>query len=120
MVIAREGEDGALLRSGPRVPAQLPPGFSVHPGAKIIANTVVQRREHTRSLLVMETTETIYEVMRFYRTQARAAGLEVQVDLSGEDRASLGGHLKGGGDLTISARREGATTRIELSGTRES
>lgn len=116
--IAPRGEAATLMRSGPQVPIDLPPGFTLYPGAQVISNTVVERAGARRVLLVFETPDALAEVMLFYRAQARGAGVALSLDLGGEERASIGGPLVGGGELAIAARRGPAGTRVEISANR--
>lgn len=112
--IAAKGQTPATLRSGPRVPVVLPRGFTLYPGAEVVSNTVVERGAMRPMLLVFRTPASIEQVMLYYRAQARAAGMTVEVDLAGRGRASLGGTLRSGGAVAIVARREERMTRVEF------
>lgn len=109
------GEPAATLRSGAEVPVSLPPGFTLYPAAKVVANTRVERGRQERVLLVFETPDPLEKVMLFYRAQARAAGVALTVDLGREERASLAGHTASGLAFALTAGREGGATRAELS-----
>lgn len=112
--IAPKGEAATVLRSGPEVPVRLPPGFTLYPGAKIVTNTVFQREDAGRILLVFETSESVDKVIHFYRMQAQLGGVPLPLDLGSREQASIGGTLPDGGKLSVSARRFGGTTRVEL------
>lgn len=107
--VAVGGGGAALLRSGPKVPAILPPGFTVYPGARIVEATLAERGERRHALVTFETRASLREVMDFYRAQARRAGAAVTLNLEGDRSASLGGTLAGGGTFALSVRREGVT-----------
>lgn len=111
--IAPKGEVPAVARSGPKVPITLPKGFTLYPNAKVVANTVVKRGDSQRTLLAFETDDPVPEVIAFYRRQISAAGVRPNLDVGGEDRASLGGELSGGGTFSLTARRD-RRTRVEL------
>lgn len=111
--ITPRGESQVVSRSGPRVPVTLPAGFTLYPGAQVIANTIVERDGNERILVVFETTGQIADVMAFYRRQVAEAGGTFKLDVGGETRASLGGTLAQGGSFAISVR-QGATTRVEI------
>ena len=107
--IAPRGEAAAILRSGPRVPIALPRGFTLYPGAKVIANTVVDRGDSRRILLVFETRDPLDLVTAHYRRQARDAGYALSLDLAGDRRASIGGRTAKGQGFSLSARRASLT-----------
>ena len=111
--IAPRGEPPAVLRSGPEVPVSLPAGFTLYPGAEVVANTVVERAGRQRTLVVFETGDAIADVIPFYRRQIVASEGQITVDVGGDVRASLGGTMVGGGTFALSARRE-RRTRVEL------
>lgn len=111
--IAPRGEPPAISRSGPEVPVNLPPGFTLYPGAKAISNTIVARRGKERMLMVFESPDPPAKVLTFYRLQAAKTGAQVTLDLGGEDRASLGGTLRSGESFALTVRR-GKATRAEL------
>ena len=111
--IAPKGEEPATLRSGPQVPVRLPRGFTLYPGAKVTANTVVERGDSQRVLMVFETYDPVDLVTAFYRRQARDAGFALSLDLVGEERASIGGRTARGRGFALSAQR-GSLTRAEL------
>lgn len=112
--IAPGGQPAASMRSGPQVPVRLPPGFTLYPGGQTVTNTLFERGGKQRVLLVFVTPDPVEEVMRYYRAEARAAGMTVELDLGSGDRASLGGTLRSGGGAAISARRENRMTRVEF------
>lgn len=112
--IAPQGEAAAIVRSGPEVPVSLPGGFTLYPGASVVSNTVVDRGGQRRVLLVIETPDPVEKVILHYRAEAHAAGMVVEVDLGGSERASFGGMLPSGGEVAISARRERGITRAEF------
>lgn len=112
--IAVGGGGATLLRSGPKVPANLPPGFTVYPQARILEATLAEQRERRHALVAFETRATVPQVMGFYRAQARRAGAGVTLDLEGDRSASLGGTLPAGGTFALSVRRQGVT-RVQFS-----
>ena len=115
MRIAAGGGAVATLRSGPKTPVMLPPGFTLYPGAEVVSSTVVARGGERHILVVFDTPEPIAKILLYYRAEAQAAGVLLAFDLGGKERASLGGILPGGGELAIAARRGPAGTRVEFS-----
>lgn len=113
--IADKNGAATTMRTGPEVPAQLPPGFTVYQGAKIVTNTVVEEAGGRRILLVFDSGDPIVDVLGFYRQQADAAGAAITFDLGGGERASLGGVLvRGGSKFAIAVRRLSNATRVEF------
>ena len=111
--VAVGGGAATLLRSGPKVPAIVPPGFTVYPGARIVEATLAERGERRHALVAFETRAPLADVMDFYRAQARRAGAALTLDLEGDRSASLGGTLAGGGTFALSVRRE-SVTRVQF------
>lgn len=105
----------AKMRSGTGVPVVLPQGFTIYPGARIVANTVVARGDVRHILIEFETADPIAKVMLFHRAQAQSAGVTLTLDLDGTDAASIGGRTAGGGDFTLTARRAPGLTIVQLS-----
>lgn len=103
------------LRSGPAVPVALPSGFTIYPGARIIANTRVEREGGRRVLVEFATPDPIAKVVLFHRAQAEAAGVLLMLDLDGDEAASIGGRTVTGGDYALTARRAGSETMVQLS-----
>lgn len=103
-----------VMRSGPNVPVHLPKGFTVYPGGRTVANTVVERDGRQTSLLVFETGDPIAKIIAHYRAQVQATGATVSLDLASEEHASLGGMLAGGGHFTLAMRRHAGRTRVEF------
>lgn len=112
--VDRPGQPSITMRSGPNVPLHLPPGFTVYPGAKVAANTVVESDGRRRTLLVFVSPDPVAKVIAFYRTQAVAAGSALSFNLEGDERASLGGALRNGEAFAIAARRRDGGTRVEF------
>lgn len=103
-----ETEDGvATLRSGADVPVDLPNGFTIYPGAKIITNTVVDSAQGSGNMVLMETDASPDNVIAHYRKQAEAAGIEIQMELTVNDGKMIGGEAPGGGVFSLNASNDG-------------
>lgn len=113
--IVPPGESAVTLRSGPRVPIRLPPGFTLYPGATVLTNTRVERGGVERTLVRFQTSATLDILVEFYQAQASRAGASLSLGLAGRDHASIGGKLRSGTVFALSARRMGGKTRAELS-----
>jgi hypothetical protein len=99
-----ETEDGtATLRSGADVPVDLPGGFTVYPGAKVVSNTVVNQGEGLGTLVTMTTVDGPEKVAEFYKAQAEKAGIAIQMEMSTETGTMTGGESPDGLTFSIIA-----------------
>lgn len=109
-----ETEDGtATLRSGSNVPVDLPAGFSLYPGASVISNTVVKQGAGGSGTLVsMSSGDSPDKVAAFYKNQAEAAGIEIQMEMITNGAQIIGGQSQDGLTFSIMANpdEEGGTT----------
>jgi hypothetical protein len=109
-----ESEDGtATLRSGADVPVDLPDGFSLYPGAKVITNTVVNQPDGQGTMVMFETEDAADKVIAHFREQAEAAGFDIQIDARMGESLMIGGERKSDGSslsVTANANEGDATT----------
>jgi hypothetical protein len=110
------GEDGSVttLRAGERVPVRLPRGFTVAPGLTVFDNTHVERDGGTFVLLSMQGDLPVDEVIAYYRKQAEAAGIEVQVDIKAEESTTVAGESDDGLAFSVHASRYDHVTAVQL------
>ncbi|MEQ5788647.1 hypothetical protein J3454_12150 [Erythrobacter sp. NFXS35] len=111
------GKDGtATLRSGADVPADLPDGFSLYPGAKVITNTVVDQPDGKGTMVMFETEAAADKVMAHFRQQAEDAGFAIQIDANMNGSLMIGGERKADGStLSVTATPgEGDATTGQL------
>jgi len=100
------GAGHVAMRTGPQVPIALPSGFTLCPGGKIEASTMVERKARRHVLIEFTCPDPPRETIALFRRQVDAAGVKLALDLSGSESASLGGTLANGQTISISARRE--------------
>ena len=84
-------EGTATMQSGENVKADLPDGFTVYPGAKVVSATNVDSPESKGSLLMMETSDSPDKVAAFYRKQAAAAGIKIEMEMTVNGGTMIGG-----------------------------
>ncbi|MEP3051081.1 MAG: hypothetical protein ABJP48_08250 [Erythrobacter sp.] len=109
------GEDGtATVRSGNNVAVDLPDGFTVYPGAKVINNTVFERDEAKGAMVVIETEDSPEQVADFYREQAEEEGLEIGFEMSIDNGKMLGGEDGNGRVITVNATQDDGVTSAQL------
>lgn len=118
-----KGEDGdATLRSGADVPVSLPKGFSMFPGSKVVSNTVVNQPDGQGTMVAFEAAAPADKVVAHYRDQAKAAGFEIQLEMTTNGTTMIGGVRKGDGtslSVTASPGEGGATTGQLIIGTKK-
>lgn len=95
------------LRTGPKVPLDLPEGLTLYPGAEIEGNTLVTRNGRKRSLLEFRTPDPPADVLTFYHGQAKGAGMAAEIDLAGPGGGSLGGNLPDGRVWSVAVKSAG-------------
>lgn len=108
-------EDGvATMRSGESVPVDLPEGFSLFPGAQVNNNTTFSLDDSRGAMIIFQSDAEPQAIADFYREQAKAAGIEIEVDLSINGGKTLGGESEAGRTFTLNASREGEKTSAQL------
>ena len=110
-----ETPDGtATMRSGANVPVDLPDGFSLYPGAKVITNTVVDHADNKGNMVTFETGDSPKKVAAYYRKQAEAAGIKVQIDATINGGSMIAGDDGKGLSFSINASETEGTTSAQL------
>lgn len=96
-----EGE--VSMRTGAEVPIDLPAGFSLIDGAKVVSNTVVDQADGRGALVTFTSDKSPEEIADFYRAQAQTAGIDVQIETSINGGKMLGGEGASGTTFSITA-----------------
>ena len=84
------------LRAGDRVDPRYPEPFTVYPGAEVTNTTLVDRGEGTAVTIEFSTVDEREDVVRFYRDQARQAGIEPHIEVAAGPTTTLGGTSEDG------------------------
>jgi hypothetical protein len=107
-----KGEDGeATLRSGADVPVTLPDGFSLFAGSKVVTNTVVNQPDGQGTMVTFEAAAPADKVVAHYRDQAKAAGFEIQLEMTTNGTTMIAGERKAdGASLSVTATDADAAT----------
>jgi hypothetical protein len=116
-----KGPEGtATLRSGADVPVSLPQGFSLFPGSKVVSNTVVDQPDGKGTMVMFESEAGADKVVAHYRDQAKAAGFEVQLEMTTNGTTMIGGERKAdGATLSVTATTGDTTTGQIIIGTKK-
>ena len=107
-----KGEDGeATLRSGANVPVSLPDGFSLFPGSKVVTNTVVSQPDGKGTMVTFEADAPAERVVGHYRDAAKAAGFDIQLEMTTNGTMMVGGERKAdGSSISVTATGGEPTT----------
>ena len=112
-----KSDDGNMkIRAGADVAVDLPDGFSVYPGAEVVTNTTIDRGDGQGAMVIFKTDDTPDEVLAYYRKQAEAAGVKIEMEMKTGQGTMLAG--KGDGDLIFSinanAQEDGTTAQMTV------
>ena len=110
-------DDGTTttMRSGEAVPVDLPAGFELYPAATVTNNTRVEQPDGAMVLLNLESRDEPSALATFYRDQARAAGIDVDLELDTGSMTMIGGQAEDGTSFSFTATRRNGTTQAQLS-----
>ncbi|WP_427965886.1 hypothetical protein [Altererythrobacter sp.] len=109
------GADGtATMRSGPDVAIDLPNGFTVFPGAKVVSNTTFSQGDSKGALVLFESSAKPEVLAEFYRKQAEAAGIDVSLEMTVNDGKMIGGESEGGHTFSFNAHPDDGKTTGQL------
>ncbi len=106
------------MRSGAEVPVDLPGGFSLIPGAQVVSNTLINQSETKGALVTFLSDRTPEQIADYYREEAEAAGIEIQIETSMNDGRMLGGENEEAGmtfSITAYPGEEGTTGQLTIS-----
>ncbi|MGF1550655.1 MAG: hypothetical protein ACFBQW_09060 [Sphingomonadaceae bacterium] len=106
-------EEGDIdIRSGPEVTAELPEGFSLYPGARIVNSTVMRGDASGQegAMLVFTSSASPEKLISYYRDQAEDAGIEIQMETTAGGSRMIGGEGPDGLSFSFSANEAGDET----------
>ena len=95
---ARDGSEGKV--------AELPTGFTVYPDAEIRSTVEVGRGERRSVTMTLASDAPPADIIAFYRAEAEAAGVAVDVELATDTLSMVGGRAEDGTHCTFQAARE--------------
>lgn len=105
-------EDGTTtMRAGESVVPRLPAGFSLYPGAEIRTAIQIGRDEGTGVMVSLASDDAPADLVGFYRRQAEAAGVAIELDLQTEALTMIAGEAPDGTSFAFqSSAATGETT----------
>lgn len=108
-------DDGTTtLRAGDEVVPWLPVGFTVYPEASVLHTAQVARGGGQSTLLTMESDDSPEEMAEYYRLEAEAAGVTLNVAIPAEGSQTLAGRSDDGLTFSFHAAPREGRTRAEL------
>lgn len=102
------------MRAGESVTPRLPEGFSIYPGAEIRNTVQIGRGEGTGVLISMASEDMPQDLVAFYRREAEAAGVEIELDFKTQAMTMIGGQASDGTSFTFQASRVDEETTGQL------
>lgn len=110
-----DGEGNEVsVQGGDAAVAALPDGFSAYPGAQVVSSTAVDTGDGGGVILVMTTSDPAEQVIEFYRTQALAAGVRLDGQVTTGSNTLIGGEGDGGLAFSASAAPAQDGTIVQL------
>jgi hypothetical protein len=109
--IAGRSDGNVRVESGSDVPIDLPDGFSIYPGAEVVTNTVFDEGDSKGALVTMESDASAEAMVEHYRRQAEGAGVEIELNLTTDTMAMIGGKSADGSPFSFTATREGGAAK---------
>ena len=114
--VTMKSEDGTVnVQSGANVAVDLPMGFSLYPGAKVVSNTKVAQADGSGALLVLESSASAADMVGFYRKQAESAGIKIAMEMNTNGTQMIAGESADGkSTFSFTATPGGDTTTAQL------
>ncbi|WP_137681435.1 hypothetical protein [Aurantiacibacter suaedae] len=91
------------VQSGEGAAANLPEGFTLYPGTKVVSSTNVSAGGNSGALVQLESPATPDEIVAFYRKEAEAAGIEIKMEMKANDAQIVSGESADGLVFSINA-----------------
>lgn len=104
----------ATVRSGANVAVNLPAGFSVYPGSTVITSTNAAQGDQRVDSVMLQTSDSMEEVIAFYRGQAERGGIAIESEMSTGDMRAFNGSSDAVEQLGVVATRGDEGTIVQL------
>jgi hypothetical protein len=102
-VTLKSDEGEVTIASGANQDVRLPAGFSIFPGATVIASNTVSHSGGSGVRLTMTTDASPVQVVEFYGRQARVAGITNLTEAAAGGQAMIGGKGEDGTEFALTA-----------------
>lgn len=101
-----EGNE-TVIKSGSDVEAALPDGFTLYPGAEVVSNTTISGSEGNGVMVSISSSDPVEKLAAHYKSQAEAAGIDIQMEIKSGDTQMLGGEGDDGRFFSFNVSSEG-------------
>lgn len=109
-------EDGtATFETGSGVKAELPDGYTLYPGSKVVTATKASSPNGDMRLVMFESSDEPKVIAEFYRKQAEAAGVKLELEMTTEQGTILGGRDEEGTNFSLTTSKAEDKTVSTLS-----
>jgi hypothetical protein len=102
------------IRSGQDVSVDLPDGYSMFPGAKIVSATTMSGASNNGSMVFFESGAAPDDVIAHFRKQAEADGVKIQMEMKTGNTQILSGEGKDGRIFSVTVNDEGGKSSGSL------
>ena len=92
-----------VVQSGEAAAANLPDGFTLYPGAKVVSSTNVSSGGSSGAMVALESAATPEQIVAFYREEAEAAGIEIKMEMKANEAQIVSGESASGLVFSINA-----------------
>ncbi len=114
-----ETPDGDVtMRTGADIPVDLPAGFTLIDGAQVLNNITIGQADGKGALITFLSDKSPKEITDFYRAQAEAAGIAIQIETDINGGSMLGGEDETSGatfSITAYPGEDGTTGQLTIS-----
>ncbi|OBX20756.1 hypothetical protein A9995_03455 [Erythrobacter sp. QSSC1-22B] len=108
-------EDGTTtMRAGERVVPRLPEGFSIYPGAEIRNTIQIGRNDAAGVMVSLASEDSPADLVAFYRRQAEAAGIAIELHLETDAMTMIAGEAPDGTSFAFQSSGETGETTGQL------
>lgn len=100
-------EGPATIKSGANAPTELPLGFTIFPGAKVVSNTSFEQKDKTVTMISLASDAGPEQLVEHYRKQAENAGIMIKLEMSVNDGQMIGGDDGKGSTFSLDTKKNG-------------
>lgn len=102
-----DGDTRLSINAGGDNAVDLPYGFTIYPGAKVLGNISIDQADGEAAILTMTTTESAKNVANHYKREANAAGITIKEEMNRDEMSILSGESAEGVGFNLSASPTG-------------
>lgn len=99
-------EGTATIRSGDGLNVDLPDGYSIFPGSKIVSSTTISSDSNSGSMVFFESDASPDDVVAHYRKQAESEGVDIKMEMTTGNTRILSGEGEDGRVFSITVSED--------------